>query len=312
MDRFSCISVFVAAVDQGSLVAAGRKFGLSASMAGKYLSQLEADLGVRLIQRSTRSLSITDAGRSYYVRCKRILEEFEEANQEASENAATLRGQLRIAAPVSFGALHMGDVVARFLADHPQVTADVVLDDHYADLHTAGIDVAIRIGRLPDSELVARRLAPCRMVFCAAPSYIAQHGMPRTPVALQAAPRLAFRGAVTAGDWSVADAAQRVHTIAGPLRAQANNMQLLLSMALAGLGVAYGPTFALGPAIAEGKLVQLLPDCVAEELTVQAIYPSTRYLPSRVRSFVDYVAAAFAGDPQWDDFLPLAASSRRV
>lgn len=302
MDRFACISVFVAAVEEGSLVAAGRKFGLSASMAGKYLGRLEADLGVRLLQRSTRSLNITEAGRAYYSRCKRILEEFEEANQEASENAATLRGPLRIAAPVSFGALHMGALVAGFLAEHPQVTADVVLDDHYTDLHTAGIDVAIRIGRLPDSGLVARRLVPCRMVLCAAPAYLQRHGIPDTAADLREAPRLAFSGAVTAGDWSVTDAAGRAHTIAGPLRAQANNMQLLLSMAVAGLGIAYGPTFAFGPAIAEGKLVPLLPGYVAEELVVQAIYPSARYLPSKVRSFVDYLARAFAGEPRWDDF----------
>lgn len=302
MDRFACISVFVAAVEEGSLVAAGRKFGLSASMAGKYLGRLEADLGVRLLQRSTRSLNITEAGRAYYSRCKRILDEFEEANQEATENAATLRGPLRIAAPVSFGALHMGQLVAGFLAEHAQVTAEVILDDHYTDLHTAGIDVAIRIGRLRDSELVARRLAPCRMVLCAAPAYLARHGVPDTAADLREAPRLAFSGAVTAGDWSISDAAGRVHTIAGPLRAQANNMQLLLSMAVAGLGIAYGPTFALGPAIAEGKLVALLPGYVAEELVVQAIYPSARYLPSKVRSFVDYLASAFAGEPLWDDF----------
>ncbi|NYE63636.1 DNA-binding transcriptional LysR family regulator [Duganella sp. 1224] len=302
MDRFACISVFVAAVEEGSLVAAGRRFGLSASMAGKYLAWLESDLNARLIQRSTRSLSITDAGRAYYSRCKRILEQFDEANQEASDASATLRGPLRIAAPVSFGALHMGDIIARFLADHPQVSADVLLDDHYVDLHTAGIDVAIRIGRLPDSDLVARRLAPCRMVFCAAPSYLARHGTPQTPADLHAAPRLAFSGAVTAADWRVTDAAGGSHQIAGPLRAQANNMQLLLAMAVAGLGVAYGPTFAFGPAIAQGKLRQLLPDCAAEELTVQAIYPSSRYLPSKVRSFIDHVAAAFADAPQWDQF----------
>lgn len=302
MDRFACISVFVAAVEEGSLVAAGRKFGLSASMAGKYLGGLEAELGVRLLQRSTRSLSITEAGQAYYARCKRILEEFEEANQEASDNAATLRGRLRIAAPVSFGALHMGDLVAGFLAEHDQMMAEVILDDQYTDLHTAGIDVAIRIGRLPDSELVARRLAPCRMVFCAAPSWLALHGTPQAPADLRDAPRLAFSGAVTAGDWSITDAARQVHAIAGPLRAQANNMQLLLSMAVAGLGIAYGPTFAFGPAIAEGRLVQLLPGCVAEELVVQAIYPSARHLPSKVRSFVDYLAGAFAGDPVWDDF----------
>jgi DNA-binding transcriptional LysR family regulator len=302
VDRFACISVFVAAVEEGSLVAAGRKFSLSASMAGKYLGRLETDLGARLLQRSTRSLSITEAGQAYYARCKRILEEFDEANREASDNAATLRGRLRIAAPVSFGALHLGDLVAGFLAEHDQVTAEVMLDDHYTDLHTAGIDVAIRIGRLPDSGLVARRLAPCRMVLCAAPSWLALHGTPHTPADLHQAPRLAFSGAVTAGDWSITDAGGQVHTIAGPLRAQANNMQLLLSMAVAGLGIAYGPTFAFGPAIAEGRLVQLLPGWVAEELAVQAIYPSARHLPSKVRSFVDYLARAFAGDPVWDGF----------
>src|SRR5476649_560031 len=164
MDRFTGIAVFVAAIDEGSLVAAGRRFGLSASMAGKYLSGLEAQLNVRLIQRSTRKLSATEAGRAYYLRCKRILEEFDEANREAGDASATPRGLLRIAAPVSFGALHLGELVARFMDQYPQVSTEVLLDDRYVDLHTAGIDVAIRIGRLPDSDLVARRLAPCRMV----------------------------------------------------------------------------------------------------------------------------------------------------
>lgn len=302
MDRFSSIGVFVAAIEEGSLVAAGRRFGLSASMAGKYLSGLEAELNVRLIQRSTRSLSATDAGRAYYLRCKRILEEFEEANHEASATSATPRGVLRVAAPVSFGALHMGDVVARFLADHPQVTAEVLLDDHYADLHLAGIDVAIRVGRLPDSELVARRLAPCRMVLCAAPAFVRAHGLPRTPADLRAAPRLAFSEEVTAGGWSVTDAERRAHVIDGPLRLQANNMQMLLAAALAGLGVAYGPTFVFGPAIAAGHLIGLLPDCHVAELTVHAVYPTARYVPSKVRRFVEYVAVEFAGDPEWDRF----------
>src|SRR5476649_43255 len=150
MDRFTGIAVFVAAIDEGSLVAAGRRFGLSASMAGKYLSGLEAQLNVRLIQRSTRKLSATEAGRAYYLRCKRILEEFDEANREAGDASATPRGLLRIAAPVSFGALHLGELVARFMDQYPQVSTEVLLDDRYVDLHTAGIDVAIRIGRLPD------------------------------------------------------------------------------------------------------------------------------------------------------------------
>jgi DNA-binding transcriptional LysR family regulator len=300
MDRLTSIGVFVAAIDEGSLVAAGRRFGLSASMAGKYLGALEGELNVRLIQRSTRSLSATDAGRAYYVRCKRILEEFEEANHEASDAGATPRGLLRIAAPVTFGAMHLGDVLARFLDTHPHVTTEVVLDDRYADLHAAGIDVAIRIGRLPDSELMARRLAPCRMVLCASPGFVAQHGMPRVPEDLRAAPRLAFSEVVTAGGWSVTDAQQRSRPIDGPLRMQANNMQMLLSAALAGLGIAYGPTFVFGRHLASGELLRLLPGFAAAELTVHAVYPTARYVPAKVRQFIDFIAADFAGDPPWD------------
>lgn len=300
MDRFTSIAVFVAAIDEGSLVAAGRRFGLSASMAGKYLSGLEAELNVRLIQRSTRSLSATDAGRAYYLRCKRILEEFDEANREAHDASATPRGLLRIAAPVSFGALHLAGVVARFMDAHPQVTAEVLLDDRYVDLHTAGIDVAIRIGRLPDSGLVARRLAPCRMAICASPAFVARHGMPRTAADLRDAPRLAFNEAVTAGGWTVTDGAQQRHAIAGPVRMQANNMEMLLAAALAGLGIAYGPTFVFGHYLASGQLLQLLPDHATTELAVQAVYPTARHVPSKVRSFIDFVAADFAGVPRWD------------
>jgi DNA-binding transcriptional LysR family regulator len=134
MDRFASISVFVTAVDEGSLVAAGRRFGLSASMAGKYLSALEAELNVRLLQRSTRSLNLTEAGRNYYHRCKRILEELDDANSEASDAHSTARGTLRVAAPVTFGAMHMGEVVARYLEHHPHVNIEVSLDDRYVDL----------------------------------------------------------------------------------------------------------------------------------------------------------------------------------
>jgi DNA-binding transcriptional LysR family regulator len=300
MDRFTGIGIFVTAIDEGSLVAAGRRFGLSASMAGKYLTALETELKVRLIQRSTRSMSATEAGRAYYLRCKRILEEFEEANHEASDAGATPRGQLRIAAPVSFGAMHLGDALARFLEAHPHVTAEVTLDDRYVDLHTAGIDVAIRIGRLPDSGLMARRLAPCPMVFCASPGFIARHGMPQAPEDLHEAPRLAFSEVTTAGGWEVTDTDNRRHLIDGPLRMHANNMQMLLSGSLAGLGVAYGPTFVFGKHLASGDLLRLLPEYRTTELTVYAVYPATRYVPAKVRRFIDFIADDFAGTPPWE------------
>lgn len=304
MDRFISISVFVAAIEEGSLAGAGRRFGLSPSMAGKYLSALEAELNVRLLQRSTRSLNPTDAGRRYYQRCKGIIEAFEDANREASDASQLIRGTLRISAPVTFASLHMGDVVARFLEAHPHINAEVLLDDRYVDLHTGGIDVAIRIGRLADSDLIARPLAPCRMVLCAAPDYLRREGMPGVAEDLRHAPRLGFSEAVSAQAWTLIDRQGQAHVIEGPLRMHANNMHMLLSAALAGVGIAYGPTFVFGQAIAAGQLIHLLPDCQTTELTVHAVYPTARHVPSRVRAFIDFVAAEFAGELPWDRLQP--------
>lgn len=300
MDRFTCIGVFVAAIEDGSLAAAARRFGLSPAMAGKYVSTLEAALNARLLQRTTRRLSLTDAGHAYYARCKHILEAFDEANREASATQNVARGVLRVAAPVTFGALHLGDAVARYMAAHPHVNVETVLSDRYADLLDIEADVAIRIGRLADSGLVARRIAPCRMVLCAAPVWLAEHGTPRTPQALCDAPRLAFDDAVSAGDWTVFDAQERAYVIDGPCRLRANNMQMLLGAARAGAGIAYGPTFVFGDDLARGELVALLPAYRTRELTIQAVYPSARHVPLKVRAFIDHLVNAFGDAPPWD------------
>lgn len=301
MDRLTGIGVFVAAVDGGSFAAAARRFGLSAAMAGKYVSAIETELNARLLQRTTRRLSLTDIGQDYYLRCKQILEAYEEANREASDSHGNARGLLRIAAPVTFGAMHLGEVVAKYLEDHPHVNIEVSLSDRYVDLLEAGVDVAIRIGRLPDSGLVARRLAPCRMVICASPDYLKRHGTPRGPEDLAQAQRLTFSEAVSVGDWTLTDAKHRAHVIDGPCRMAANNTQMLLAAALAGAGIAYGPTFVFGEQIALGKLVALLPAYHTSELTIQAVYPSARHMPLKVRHFLDYLVAAFGDEPPWDN-----------
>jgi DNA-binding transcriptional LysR family regulator len=300
MDRFTCIEVFVAAVDEGSLAAAARRFGLSAAMAGKYVSALESELNARLLQRTTRRLSLTDVGHVYYDRCKRILEAFDDANREAGDSQRIAHGVLRVAAPVTFGAMHLGAVVAQFMEAHPQVSVDVLLDDGYADLLDTGVDAAIRIGQLRDSSLVARRIASCGMTVCAAPSWIKRHGTPRTPADLRDAPRLAFSAAVSAGDWTLTDAKGRAHVIGGPCRLSANNMQMLLAAALEGAGIAYGPTFVFGAHLARGDLVALLPSYRATELTIQAVYPSARHVPLKVRLFIDHLIAAFGDTPPWE------------
>lgn len=300
MDRLTSLGVFVAAVEEGSFAAAARRFGLSPAMAGKHVSAIEADLNARLLQRTTRRLSLTDAGQTYYERCKRILEAFDEANREAGDSQGTAHGVLRVAAPVTFGAMHLGDVVARYLEDHPHVNVEVLLGDRYVDLMDAGVDVAIRIGRLTDPRLVTRRLAPCRMVVCASPAYLERHGAPRKPEDLRLAQRLAFSEAVSSGDWTLLDARNRAHVIDGPCRMTANNTQMLLAAALSGAGITYGPTFVFGEHLRRGELVALLPGYRAADLAIHAVYPSAQRIPLKVRRFVDYLAGTFGDEPPWD------------
>lgn len=308
MDRLTCIKVFVTAVEEGSFAAAARRFGMSAAMAGKYVSAIETELNARLLQRTTRRLSLTDVGQVYFERCKRILEAWDEANCEASDAQGTARGVLRIAAPVTFGAMHLGNVLANYLEAHPHVNIEVSLSDRYVDLLEAGVDVAVRIGRLPDSGLIARRLAPCRMVICASPDFLRRHGTPRSPEDLREAPRLTFSEAVSVDDWTLIDAEQRAHVISGPSRMSANNTQMLLAAALAGAGVVYGPTFVFGEHLARGELVELLPDYRASELTIQAVFPSARHMSVKVRHLLDYLAAAFGDVPPWDRAAPRRAA----
>jgi DNA-binding transcriptional LysR family regulator len=300
MDRLTSMAVFVAAAEEGSLSGAARRFGLSASMAGKHVTAIETDLNIRLMQRSTRQLSLTEAGRAYYARCKRILEEVDDANREASDAQQIVRGVLRIAVPITFGAMHLGGVLARYLDQHPAATVDVMLSDRYVDLLGEGIDVAIRIGRLLDSDLIARRLAPCRMVFCASPDFLKRHGTPTSAEDLRRAPRLAFSEAVSAGDWTLTDPEGQSHPIDGPVRMVANNTQMLLAATLSGAGVAYGPTFVFGERIAAGDLVALLPDHRTSELAIHALYPTARNISLKVRRFIDHLITSFGGEPPWD------------
>ncbi|ECA4604910.1 LysR family transcriptional regulator [Salmonella enterica] len=297
MDRLLSMAVFVSAVEEGSLVSAARRFGLSPSMAGKHVSAIEEQLKVRLLQRSTRKLTLTDVGRSYYTRCKRLLEEYEDANREAQDAQQSVHGILRVAAPTTFGALHLGRVVSNYLAEYPDVSIETTLSDRYVDLLADGIDVAIRIGRLQDSDLVARRLASCRMMFCAAPSFLARHGEPKTIEQLRQAPRLAFSQAVSAGDWSVTDANGQTYHIDGEIRLAANNMQMLLAAALTGAGVVYGPSFVFEQSIASGALRVLLPDHKTKDLAIHAIYPSKRHVSLKVRRFIEHLSMSFDDIP---------------
>lgn len=292
MDRMTSMAVFATAAAEGSLSAAARRHGFSASMAGKHVAALEAEMGVRLMHRSTRSLALTEAGRTFLARCERILEEHAEARREAADTRDVVEGRLRIAAPVTYGALHLSDVVASFLQQHPRVTVEAMLSDRYADLVAEGIDVAVRIGRLRDSGLVVRRLAPCRMVLCASPALIAQVGDPASVADLARVPRLVFSDAVSAGDWTLADPSGAAHVVDGPVHMRSGSMEMLLAAALRGVGVVYGPDFVFAAAIADGTLVTLLPDHRTTDLAIHAVTLTRAQLPLRVRRFLDHLVAS--------------------
>ena len=292
VDRLTSMAVFVAASEEGSLVAAARRHNLSPSMAGKHVAAIEADLGVRLMQRNTRSLVLTDAGRAYLARCKRILDEHDEAKREAGDAREVLRGVLRIGAPVTYGTMCLSGVMAEFLERHPEIVLDVVLSDRYVDLLADGIDVAIRIGRLRDSGLIAKRIAACPMVLCASPAFLARAGVPNTVADVRRMPRLTYSDPVSSGDWTMVDPGGEPHVIDGPIRMTANNMQVLLSATLRGTGIAYGPSFVFDPHLATGDLVVVMPEYRIQELAVQAIYPTGRHVPRKLRAFLDHLATS--------------------
>lgn len=312
VDRLMSMGVFTASVDGGSLAAAARRYGITPAMAGRHVDALEAALKVRLLQRTTRRLHLTDIGRTYYQRCRRILDEFDEAQREAGELNAAPRGVLRITAPTSFGALHLGLPVARYLRDYPGVHVEIVLSDRLLDLVQEGIDMAIRIGRLQDSTLVARNIGRCRMVMCAAPDYVNRHGMPRTLQELRERPRLAFSEAVSPGDWTLVDSRGRSHLIDGPCQLLANNMELLLAAALDGIGIAFGPSFVFGESLRNGSLVQVLPNYRTMSLGIHTVLPSSQYVSAKVRHLIDRLATEFGADPPWDRWRNDANSVRRL
>ncbi len=311
MDRLTSLAVFVAAIEDGSIAAAARRHGMSAAMAGRYLSDLEDSLPARLVQRTTRRLSLTDAGHAYFARSKRILEELEEAGSEAADAHATPRGQLRIAAPVTFGAMYLGRLVADYMAEFPAVSVVVQLQDRFVDLVEEGVDLAVRIGRLADSGLVARRVAACRLIACASPAYLARRGTPTTPAQLGAHERIGYVGEVSTPPWTFVAPNGRTSSVDGACRFSANSTSMMLEVAAAGFGIAYGPSFVFAPHLARGELVQVLPRHASPELPLNAVTATARHVPRKAALFIERMTAAFAGTPPWETWRPVSTPKKR-
>lgn len=291
MDRFTRLSAFVRVVESGSFSAAAAKLGVSRAAASKYVQQLEEHLGVRLLNRTTRRLSLTEEGAAFHERAVRILAELDAAEIEASAGAGEPRGTLRLSAPVSFGTRHLGPAVAEFVCRHPKVQVELMLEDRYADLVEEGCDAAIRIGRLADSSLVARRLCATRLVLAASPGYWRRKGKPRRPADLALEDCLVYTLQAGGRSWRLFDAAG-VETVLQPKGAlAANNGDVLREAALAGAGVVLLPDFLVADDIAAGRLETALPGWRGAELGIQAVCPPGRYVPARLRLFLDFLAA---------------------
>src|SRR5262249_44141587 len=286
-------------VEAGSFAAAARQFGISPEMAGNHVRALERHLGVRLLNRSTRRLHLTEAGGGYFERCSRILSDIEEAEAEASTLQKTPSGLLRIAGPLTFGALHLGPAISDYMTRYPSVTVDVSLSDRHVNLIDEGFDVAIRIGEPADSTLVARRLTSACLVLCASPAYLERAGRPERPADLTRHACLVYADLRSPRTWrfTAGDGQTETIQITGPF--SSNNPQLLALLALAGHGLILWPSFAVGADILAGRLMPLLTEWRSRELSIWALYPHRSLLSAKVRTFVDFLAERFKPDPEW-------------
>jgi DNA-binding transcriptional LysR family regulator len=300
MDRLMSMSVFVKVVAQHSFVAAAQELGLSRAAVSKRVLALEKSLGVRLLNRNTRRLSLTEIGAVVYERYTRILEDIGEVERSAGALQTSPRGVLRITAPASFGIPHLAPAIAAYMAQYPEVTIDIVLNDRWVDLIDEGFDVAVRIGHLGDSTLIARRIASIRFALCAAPAYLARRGVPQRPADLSGHDCLEYSYRQTGSEWHFTAPDGTQESVRVGCRLKANNPQLLHEAALNGEGIEYNPTFIVGPDVAAGHLAALLPSYTPVETELSVVYPPARQLSAKVRSFVDFLAARFAGKPEWD------------
>lgn len=302
MDNLTDIAVFVRIVERGSFTRAAEDLSLSRAVVSKYVSRLEKRLGARLLHRTTRRLSLTEAGAALFEASRGAIERIEEAQAAVAQLQSEPRGRLRVSAPMSFGILHLGNAIADFSREHPLVSLELKLDDRYVNLVEEGIDVAIRIGTLTDSSLVARKLSSTRQVVCAAPQYLAEHGEPEMPEDLATHNCLlySYSSAVNVWRFTAPDGREIPVAVSGNLRI--NNGIVEAEAAVAAMGILMSPAFYVGPLIRAKKLKQVLGRYKLAELGIHAVYPQRSQVPPKVRAFVDFLAKRFGNKPDWDRF----------
>ncbi len=294
MDRFLEMQTFNAVVDAGSFVKAAEALHMSKAAVSRYVVDIETRLGVRLLHRTTRRLSLTEEGQVFYGRSKELLADLAEAEDEITSRSDAASGLLRINAPFTFGILHLAPLWGAFMALHPKVTLDVTLADRLVDLVDEGYDVAIRIATLESSTLVSKRLATTRMVLCASPKYLARRGTPQHPS------ELARHSVISYSYWSTKDE-WRFEGPKGPVSIKTdpcmhtNSGDTCRAAALADQGVILQPTFLVDKNLADGSLIELMPQYRSLELGIYAVYPTRKHVSAKVRALIEFLAAHFAG-----------------
>jgi DNA-binding transcriptional LysR family regulator len=292
MDQLVSMAVFIKAADSGSFSAAADALGMSSQMAGKHVGSLEERLGVKLLNRTTRRQSLTEIGQHYYERCKRVLAEVEAADAVAEHYADAPRGRLRISAPVTYGTYLLMPLLNRYLRQYPDVQVELSLNDRLVDLVDDGFEAVIRIGALDDSSLVARPLAPYRLIACAAPAYLAEHGTPLSPDDLAGHHCLGSSAwpASVSGEWQKLGG-DNLQQLARQSRLQVNDARAQRAAALDGLGIILGAEIMLADDLREGRLIRLFPQLPAPARQVHLLYANDRRMPPKLRRFVEQVVA---------------------
>ena len=300
MEGFGAIPVFVAVVENGGFSAAARTLGISKSAVSKRINQLEAHLGVRLLHRTTRKLSLTEAGERYFEHAAQALNAAGQAEDAVTELQGEPQGNLKISSPMSFGRLHVAPLIPKLLQRYPKLRINLVMDDRKVDLVAGGFDVAIRAGNLPASTLIARKLAPVRQVLCASPDYIDRYDRPGTPAELSSHNCLLYSYSSDANEWTlIGESGPETVTVSGSY--QVNNSEALLEALKEGIGIGRLPTFDAGPDLKTGRLVKLFESYRLPDFTLYAVFPERQYLPAKVRAFLDFAIEYFGGDkPYWD------------
>ncbi|MBH0078902.1 LysR family transcriptional regulator [Pseudoalteromonas sp. NZS11] len=298
MDKLTTMKTFLAVVQEGSFSKAADKLDISPQLVSKYISALEDNLRTRLLHRTTRKVSVTEAGNQYYQRCQQVVIDIEDMENSLNNLSENVSGVLSISAPMSFGTKHLAGLLVDFQKQYPNLKLDLQLTDQYVDIVEQGIDIALRIGVLKNSTLIAKKIAPIHLAVFASPDYLKRHGTPQTLLDLQSHNYLRY---------SHSEPTKRlfgVNELKSELKLEsnfvANNGDLLLNTAIAGGGIAMQPTFIAGEALAQGKVVRILNDYEPDPMGLYMVYANRQFLPSKVRAFVDFTSGYYGDTPYWD------------